>query len=175
MDIEIIKCGRGDLDALAEFYDKVTAYLEATVNYPLWTRGEYPAEKSISRAISMGTQYKCTAGGKVVGAFVLNDDPEGDYSAGEWRVQLADGEYMVVHALAVDPDMYGNGIAGRMVRFSLDTAKERGYKALRLDVVPTNTPARALYEKEGFTFAGEKDLGRGYDYIPTFVLYEMNF
>lgn len=40
---------------------------------------------------------------------------------------------------------------------------------------PSNTPARRLYEKIGFTFAGEKDLLRGIEDIPEFALYELNF
>ncbi|MBR2955616.1 MAG: hypothetical protein IKC54_00275 [Clostridia bacterium] len=50
-----------------------------------------------------------------------------------------------------------------------------GYKGVRVDVVPGNFPARNLYEKMGFTYAGEKDLNRGYDHIPTFQLLEYNF
>ena len=62
-----------------------------------------------------------------------------------------------------------------MVQFCIDKARNGGYKAVRLDIVPENIPARKLYEKSGFKFAGEKDLDRGFEDIPTFQLFELNF
>ncbi len=38
-----------------------------------------------------------------------------------------------------------------------------------------NYPARQLYEKKGFTFAGDADLDRGIEEIPIFSLYELNW
>lgn len=174
MGYEIFNCGLDMLDELDEFYDRVNEHLENTINYPHWRRGEYPGRESIREAIESGSQYICMADGRIAGAFVLNDDPGGDYGAGEWRVPLSCGEYMIIHTLAVDPELGGRDIGGEMVRYCIDKAKNDGYKAVRLDVVPTNTPACRLYEKEGFLFAGEKDLGRGYEDIPTFLLYELN-
>jgi RimJ/RimL family protein N-acetyltransferase len=48
-------------------------------------------------------------------------------------------------------------------------------KGVRVDVVPGNFPARNLYEKMGFTYAGEYDLKRGIEHIPTFQLLEFSF
>lgn len=171
----IEKADLSHLDALDEFYDKVTAHLEATVNYPKWTRGVYPGRESVQRAIEGGVQYVCTADGKVVGAFLLNRDPQGNYAAGEWKKQVPEGEYMVIHALAVSPDCARQGIGRLMIDYAIDYAKAMGCKAIRLDVVPDNLPARKLYEKAGFTFAGERDLERGIPEIPLFALYELNF
>lgn len=79
---------------------------------------------------------------------------------------------MVIHALAVDPDSARTGIGKRMVEFCMKYAKDNGFKALRLDAVPKNTPARRMYERLGFGFAGEKDLKRYETGIPSFALYE---
>ena len=62
-----------------------------------------------------------------------------------------------------------------MVEFCIEKAKNEGYKAVRLDIVPENIPAKRLYEKAGFKYAGEKDLNRGFEDIPTFQLFELNF
>lgn len=171
----ITKCDLSHLDVLTGFYDKVTACLEAGINYPKWTRGVYPGRQSISKAIQNGTQYICTIEGRAVGAFILNQDAQGNYTAGEWAKELQDGEYMVIHTLAVSPDCARQGIGRAMIEYAVKQAKDRGYKAIRLDVVPDNLPARKLYEKAGFTFAGEKDLGRDIPEIPLFALYELNF
>ena len=170
--MEIIHCTTEHLDSAAAFYDAVTAYLAAHINYPKWTHGAYPARESIRAAIGKGSQYLCMDGDRAVGGFVLNNDPEGAYEYGDWQIALEKGDYMVIHTLAVSPDAYGRGIARQMVEFCLQTAKERGFPAVRLDVVPDNHPARRLYEKMGFTFAGERDLLRNIDGIPAFALYE---
>ncbi len=172
--MNIFKCLENDLDRTAAFYDKVTEYLEQNINYPKWTHGEYPGRESTEKAIIGGIQYICTDNDRVVGAFILNEDPQGDYSVGDWKRELNEGEYLVIHTLATDPEIYHKGLGKKMVGYCISLAKENGYKALRLDVVPTNTPARALYEKMGFSYAGEKDLLRGIADIPLFALYELN-
>ena len=171
----IEKASLSHLDALTEFYDKVTDHLEATVNYPKWTKGVYPSRESIQRAIEDGVQYICTSDEKAVGAFILNRDPQGNYAAGEWTRNIPEGEYMVIHTLAVSPDCPRQGIGQFMIVYAIELAKVQGCKGIRLDVVPDNIPARRLYEKAGFTFAGEKDLKRDIPEIPLFALYELNF
>lgn len=171
----IEKASQSHLDALAEFYDMVTDHLEATVNYPKWTKEVYPGRESIQRAIEGGVQYICTWEGKTVGAFILNRDPQGNYAAGEWKKEVPEGEYMVIHTLAVSPDCARQGIGRLMIDYAIDCARAGGCRTIRLDVVPDNIPARKLYEKAGFTFAGEKDLERDIPEIPLFALYELNF
>ncbi len=172
--MRILRCGEDGLDELAEFFDTVTAYLEANVNYPKWTRGKYPARESSALAIAAGTQYICEDNGRIVGAFVLNSDPQGDYSRGSWRTELREGEYLVIHALAADPSGYRRGIGRCMVDFCVQYARDYGWQAVRADVVPDNAPARRLFESAGFSFAGERDLSRGIKEIPVFALYELN-
>lgn len=173
--MKICKCTMDKLEEAARFYDRVVEYLDGHINYPKWIRGEYPAYESTKTAIADDSQYICEDNGKIVGAFILNENPQGNYSIGDWSVDLSEGEYLVIHTLAVAPDAYGQGIAREMVNYCINAARERGYKAVRLDVVPTNYPAKKLYESMGFKFAGECDLGRFADLIPTFLLYEMNF
>lgn len=172
--MNIIKCTTEKLNEIGLFYDKVTKHLEENINYPRWINGDYPSRKSAGQAIKEGTQYVCMDNGKIIGAFVLNDDPQGAYELGEWSVKLDLGEFLIIHALATDFELYHRGTARKMVEFCIEETKRRGYSALRLDVVPDNLPARKLYESMGFSFAGEKNLRR-FEHIPTFVLYEMNF
>lgn len=175
MKFDVNKCEYDDLTTVGKLYDTVTEYLENHVNYPKWVHGEYPSLSSAQVAYNNGNLYTVKTGGKVVCAFVLNNDPQGDYSVGDWQVHIPEGEYMVIHSLAVLDEYSGRGVGQEVVKFCLNTAKERGYKGVRVDVVPGNFPARNLYEKMGFTYAGEKDLNRGYDHIPTFQLLEYNF
>ena len=172
--MEIIKCSMNNLDAVSDFYGIVVDNLEKTTNYPKWSK-KYPCRESVKTAIESGTQYACIENGNVIGAFILNDNPGGNYSVGEWKKELNEGEYSIIHTLAVDFRKEHKGIGKFMVDYCIEKSRKDGYKAVRLDVVPDNFSAIRLYEGRGFTFAGTKDLERGIEDIPLFNLYELNF
>ncbi len=173
--MQIRKCLKSDVAAAGAFYDRVVSWLDAHVNYPKWTYGVYPSLNSVKARMKEGTQYVCLEGDDIVGAFVLNTDPEGNYRKGHWKKDLPDGTFMVIHALAVDPAMHGKGIGSSIIRFCEKTAKEQGHKALRLDIIPDNIPAKRMYEKCGFTWAGDEDLERGIPGLDVFGMYEKNW
>lgn len=175
MKVDICRATEDDIDRLSKFFDEVIDYLEENTNYPKWEKGVYPSKESISNAVANDYQYICVAGDEVVGAFVFNQEPQGAYDKADWSVQLYDGEYMVIHSLAVHPSYYGQGIGGQMVEYCAEVAEDTGFAAIRLDVVPDNNPAISLYEHHGFTYVGEYDLERGIEGIPTFALFERNF
>ena len=159
---------------MTAFYHQVIAYLQSHINYPFWS-SEHPSDESIKEAAERGEQYICVDSGKVVGALILSEDPDGDYESGSWSRNLKEGEYLSVHVLAVSCDCYQSGVGSFMVDECISIARIKGYKALRLDIVPANTPAKRLYEKKGFVLAGTVDLKRPTAPVPLFDLYEMNF
>lgn len=169
------KCNMNDLNLVSSFYDKTILYLNEHINYPKWEYGIYPSKNSTKKAIQDKEQFMCIKENKVLGAFILNDNPQGSYENGNWQKALSNGEYLVIHTLAVDPELYGNNIGQFMVTYCIDYARKNGYKAIRLDVVPDNIPAKHLYEKLGFKHAGTKDLERNIPEIPVFDLYEYVF
>ena len=173
--MQIRKCKQEDIVATGEFYDRVVEYLDSHINYPKWTYKEYPSEAYARTMTDEGYQYIGKEDGKIIAAFVLNKDPEGDYHKGRWGRQLREGEYMVVHALAVDPELQGKGLGKEIVGFCIDTAKKNGFKAIRLDIVPGNVPAKHLYEGLGFSYIGDEDVRPDVEHIPEFSLYELNF
>lgn len=172
----IQRCTEESVPAVGAFYDEVVLNMDAhNANYPKWEYKIYPSVGSVRERTQHGVQYFCKENGRICGAFVLSDDPGGAYEKGSWSCSLERGEYLVIHALAADPNAAGTGIGQHMVRFCMDLARLHGCKGIRLDVVPDNLPAIRLYEKMGFTLAGEADLERGIEAIPVFRLYEYNF
>ena len=172
--MQIRKCTQADIVATGAFYDKVVEYLLSHTNYPKWTK-EYPSESWVWTMSQDESQYICVEDGNVIGAFVFNTDPQGSYYKVKWGKTIPEREYMILHTLAIDPELQGKGLGSEVVKFCLEEAKTRGYKAVRVDVVPGNLPAARLYEKNGFTYVGDADLDRGIDYIPVFQMYEYNF
>ena len=171
-DMELIKCGSAQYEAVTGLYHRVTAYLQAHINYPRWDSA-HPSDKGVADAIEQGAQYACVYNGEIRGTVALSEDPEGDYDHAEWSADLRKGEYLVIHALAVHPGCSGKGIGGFMVEQCISIAKKKGYKALRLDVVPGNIPAERLYMSRGFAYTGTVDLHRDAVGIPLFDLYEL--
>ena len=169
--MNLIKCMPEDAARIIEFYARVVEYLENHTNYPKWSK-EHPSEQSIMEAIEKGTQYAYIKNDKLLGAVVLNEDPEGYYEDGNWTLALKPGEFCVIHVLAVDPDVTAEGIGGFIVDDCVELARQNGYRAVRLDVVPGNIPADRLYQKKGFRYAGTRDLRRNIEGIPVFQLYE---
>lgn len=167
-------CTPKDIPTVGNFYDCVVKHLDDHVNYPKWTYKVYPSEGSVREMTEKGCQFVCLENNEIVGAFVLNEDPQGAYGNAVWSNSLSLGDYMVCHALAIAPSLQGTGIGKKIVEFCIAYAKRHAYKALRLDVVPDNVPARKLYEKCGFTYVGDVDLKRDLADIPLFSMYELN-
>lgn len=172
--MEIRKCLEADVARTGLFYDGVILWLDAHVNHPRWIYRVYPSERSVRTMAEKGSQYICTDGGAIVGAFALNAEPQGSYRKGRWSQELADGDYLVLHALAIDPAAQRRGAGSEIIRFCIDRARAEGYRAIRVDIVPTNAPARRLFEKNGFAHVGDVDLELGIGDIPAFSLYEYN-
>ena len=171
--MKLIKCENAHLENVLALYHRTIGYLENHINYPKWS-SLHPSDQSIVGSVKAGELYVCIEGDTVLGAVVLSEDPEGYYESGDWSRELKTGEYLVIHALAVDPSFAHKGIGAFMVEQSIEIARKGGYQALRLDVVPENIPAERLYEKLGFSFAGTKDLRRNIDEVPVFDLFELN-
>lgn len=172
--VQIRECTQADIKAAGAFYDKVVLWLDSHVNFPRWEYRVYPSESFVRKMTAAGSQYIALRDGRIVGAFVLNTDPQGNYRKGRWEKDLPEGSYMVIHALAADPELQGQGIASQIIRFCIKKAKSSGYKALRTDTVFDNYPARRLYEKNGFSYAGDADLERDVAGLPACSMYELS-
>ena len=171
---DIRKCHESDIAETGRLYDRVVLWLNEHINYPRWIYQVYPSENYVRTMTEAGTQYICVKGDSIIGAFALNDDPQGNYQKGKWSRELTDGSYMVIHALAIDHEMQGKGLGSEVIRFCVERAKSEGYKAVRVDIVPTNEPSRELFEKNGFCYIGDVDLERDVEGIPLFSMYELN-
>ena len=169
--MSIILCTKNNLKELTDFYNKIVIYLDKNINYPLWIYGQYPSESTINEAIENGHQYAYIENNKIIGAFVLNSDPGGKYENG--NIEFKRGEYLVIHTLATDYELYGKGVASKMIQFCVEKAKNDKFKAIYADIVPTNTPAKSLFSKNKFNYLGDFDLERPFKNIPLFSLYEL--
>ena len=169
--LQFFKCQLSDVPRTAAFYDDVLKWLVEHINYPRWIPGVYPSEDSVRAMTQSGSQYICFLDhsqedrvtalhygpdnitdliGKIAAAFALSDDVQGAFWKGNWSRDLENGQFAVIHALAIDPALQRMGLGSQIVRFCVEEAKAQGYQAMRVDIVPGNLPARSLFEKKGF-------------------------
>lgn len=172
--VSIEKCDEEDIVRVGQFYDEVILWLNDHVNYPRWIYKVYPSENSARIMVDAGCQYIYRDGESILAVFALSTEPQGNYQQGNWSQALEDGLYLVLHALAIDSKKQRRGIGTEIIQFCIAKAKEENYKAIRVDIVPTNYPARRLFEKNGFVYVGDVDLGLGIGNIPAFSLYKLN-
>ena len=147
--MEIHKCGKKEIASAGAFYDRVVIWLDNHINYPKWIYGVYPSETSVREMTASGSQYICLDDGKIMGAFVLNADPQGNYQNGNWSESLPDGEYMVLHAMAVDPELKGQGLGSEIIRFCAERLKTRDTKPFGPMWCPTIIRRRGFLQKTG--------------------------
>lgn len=66
----------------------------------------------------------------------------------------ANAHVRAIHGLAVDEEARGHGVGRALLRAAVTEARRRGARRLTLRVLGHNTPARKLYESEGFVVEG---------------------
>lgn len=70
-----------------------------------------------------------------------------------WRTVCDEAELITI---GVAPDARRGGIAAAMLGIMAHELKKAGIKKIFLEVAATNTPARTLYEKNGFKTVGTR-------------------
>ncbi|MFN7222512.1 MAG: GNAT family N-acetyltransferase [Paracoccaceae bacterium] len=88
------------------------------------------------------------------------------YFGAAWRGGLMrllqtdiDNERFLIDGICVSNGDRGRGIGTALVTALIDEARNRGYRAIRLEVIDTNVRARALYERLGFAVTHSEMIG----------------
>ncbi|MDD4080210.1 MAG: GNAT family N-acetyltransferase [Eubacteriales bacterium] len=144
----------GDIPGVVRIYNKIHALEAAGKGCTGWRKGVYPAEQDAREALEADELFVYEESGEVAAAIRINQAQLPEYALCDWAYKAPAEKVMTFHTLVVDPDQAGQGIAGAMVRFFEDYARERGCLALRLDTNEKNLPARALYRKHGYAESG---------------------
>jgi ribosomal protein S18 acetylase RimI-like enzyme len=85
---------------------------------------------------------------------------------GWWRMLIlhllsdeAEAERFLLDGLCVAAEARGQGIGTLLLEAICDEARQRGFPAVRLDVIDNNRRAIALYQRQGFVTQGTARLG----------------
>ena len=96
-----------------------------------------------------------------------------EYHGVIWSQRLKDDEVASLHILAVAPEYQGKGVSKRMMEAIISLAMEKGKKAIRLDTLASNIPARHMYKKFGFEYRGKQNLYAENTGWTDFLYYEL--
>lgn len=152
MELTVRKALPGEEESVIGFYyDLIDNMIDAHYN-PKWQKDIYPDREYLSAAVAAGEMYLAENGGEIAGAMILNSKANEGYAEAQWGIEAEENEVMIIHTLGVKPALAGQGVGSFMVGETLRIARERGLKAIRLDVLHGNLPAERLYLKFGFGF-----------------------
>ena len=155
MDLSLRRAQQRDIPAAQAVYREIIDHLAATVDFPHWHTENHPTPDEVAGWIEAGELYLATTrSGAIAGVTVLNHDSAEQYADAAWTIAAEPEEVLVVHALGVVPGFLGQGVARSLVEASLQLARERKLRTVRLDTYVENIPARRLYVRCGF-----RDLG----------------
>lgn len=126
----------------------------------------YPGAELIKKDLESGHIFLLKDKRVCKGMVTLSEEEPEEYNQVSFN---GPAKPLFMHRMAVHPRWQGMGIGKKMVAFSQEYAKLRGYDSLRLDVFTPAESARKLYESSEFKKMGT--FQAGHQAIP-YVCYE---
>nr|WP_251025973.1 GNAT family N-acetyltransferase [Bacillus sp. ISL-47] len=125
-----------------------------------WNR-TYPQDQDFLTDIKAGTLYTAVLNGSVTGSITVDQVQAEEYRGAGWR---KDAPCYVFHRLAVDPEIRGEGIASKLIKFAESYAVDQGVTYMRTDTYSLNKKAQSLFEKNGYIKVGTIYMDRDYPF-----------
>ncbi|AZA57561.1 GNAT family N-acetyltransferase [Chryseobacterium shandongense] len=124
-----------------------------------WQNG-YPNIDTVESDITKGFGYVLTVDGEIAvyAALILNDEPAYSTIEGAW---LSNGEFVVVHRVAVDEKFEGQGMTKKLFDHIEDFTKSHGIQSIKVDTNFDNIAMLKILESKGYTYCGEVYLAGG--------------
>jgi len=124
-----------------------------------WQDG-YPNLGTVESDIAKGFGYVLTVDGEIAvyAALILNDEPAYSTIEGAW---LSDGEFVVIHRVAVDEKFAGKGMVKKLFDHIEDFTKSHGIQSIKVDTNYDNLAMLKILESKGYSYCGEVLLAGG--------------
>lgn len=149
-DYKVVPATADDLGEIMNVFAQARAFMGSLKN-PQWQDG-FPDARFIVEKIANKLMYKLMCGDDIAAVFsVLDYDEDYDVIDGKW---LTDGNYFVLHTVAVADKYRGRGCAKFIFAYAADMAGKRGKISVRMDTHEKNLPMRTLVSSLGFTYCG---------------------
>lgn len=118
-----------------------------------WQDG-YPNPDVVKKDIELGYGYVLTLGDRIIAysAVLVNDEPAYTEIEGKW---LTNGDFVVVHRIAVANDYLGRGLSSKVMEFIEKLALEKGVFSVKVDTNFDNPAMLRIFEKLGYSYCGQ--------------------
>jgi len=118
-----------------------------------WQDG-YPNPEVVRNDIDKDAGYVLTVDDAIIGycAILLNDEPAYANIDGKW---LTDGDFVVVHRVAVSDSYLGKGYARKIFECIETFALSNHIQSIKADTNFDNIAMLKIFEKLGYTYCGE--------------------
>ncbi len=151
--------GTAEFPVIRRFYDCLIDDLLQQPYHPLWDKEGHPADSYLLDALAAGELWIAEhPDDGIVAGLIVNHSANDGYLTVPWRVKASADEVAVVHAFGIHTRHQGRGLGSAIMRCVIDTARLRGDKAVRLDLIDFNLPVQRVYLKLGFEKCAEVKL-----------------
>lgn len=118
-----------------------------------WQNG-YPNSDTIYTDIKNNSSYVLESENKILATAMVSFEEDKTYKNiynGEW---LNNGDYAVIHRVAVSEKVRGNGIASAIIKEVENLCKKNRVKSIKIDTHKDNISMQKLLEKNDFKYCG---------------------
>lgn len=118
-----------------------------------WQDG-YPNPQVVLKDIEAGAGYVLLRAEEIIGycAVLINDEPAYAGIEGKW---LTEGDFLVVHRIAVASKYAGQGLARKILEFIEEVAIAESIFSIKADTNFDNAPMMKTFDKMGYVYCGE--------------------
>ena len=141
-----------ELQEIMLFYSMMCEELGKKEFLPEGNKGGFPSQEMIITAIKNNQLYVGEEDDIIMAAYIMNNEADPVYDIVHWHTNASKNEASVLHALRVHPLYNGKGYASRLVEHSIEVAKKKGQKAIRLDCIEGNSIPHKMYYSHGFAY-----------------------
>lgn len=150
--MEIQEASLDQREEIMDFYTMMCRELEKKDFLPKGYKGGFPSLSMVTQAIEAHELYVGVEDGKIVAAYILNHEADAVYDSARWQKALPRDQVSILHALRVSPEHSGKGYASKLVEHSVEMARQKAQKSIRLDCIEGNHIPHKMYRDRGFVY-----------------------
>lgn len=120
---------------------------------PQWRDG-YPQKELFEKDIEKKSLFVLSQGELIIGMAAVCFEHEPSYDIIENGAWKSDGEYAVIHRIAVSPDFHGFGFGKNFIELAQMLCNQRGVHSLRADTHEQNIAMQKTFQSCGMEYCG---------------------
>ena len=130
-----------EFDLIKQFYWNLIDEMKEQNDKIGWKKGIYPTDDFLKVSLRKGELFTLKENDRLCACVILNSAANEGYQGIPWSQECLADQVLIPHALAVSPSRQGCGVGKRIVEEILKYARLQGKKAVRLDILGTNSVA----------------------------------